>query len=311
VTKTVRRLRDTPQEVAFRAFADHLQELKSRAAATVRCYLSDLKHLSAFSRTHLDGRGALDLQEADLARYVDNLRVKGMAARTAARRVSTIKSFYHFLRAAGIIDKDPSLALVPPRVKVYEPATISPTEALGILAVGSDDYQVIRNRAVALTVYGCGVLPSELVGLDVRDVDFCGRRIHVRGRAGQRRDVPMGTAVARALRVHVSARRGSPSQALFLNLRGARLTTRTVANIVRRSFRQKPNSVVVTSRTLRHSFASHLLDNWTSVAAVQQLLGHRYWSTQRAYHGLLKEQGRIRPKLHHAGHKKPGKARLP
>jgi integrase/recombinase XerC len=293
------------------AYSRNLRRDRACSESTIRCYTSDLKSLSDFSRTHLGGKKLVEFAEADLELYLDFLRDGRVKTRSIVRKISCIKLFYRFLHAGRLVSHDPSAAMTAPQIAKERSATIPPSAACEPVLIGRSMSIQARNLAIALTVYGCGVLPVELVRMDLKDVDFdrhsihvrCPARGHGRCRASKERDLPLGHKAENALLAYLTTRPSCPSDALFVNPRGMRLTTRSIQNIIKASFPGAPGIATVNPRVIRHSFAEHLLGGGAAIPVMQQLLGHSGWSTHYAYHDQLREQGRIRSIRRQTRHK--------
>jgi integrase/recombinase XerD len=211
------------------------------------------------------------------------------------RTLSAVRSFHRFLLREGKAERDPAAAVVRPRLPRSLPRPMPVEEVLRLLAAPSEgDPAGLRDRAVLETLYGGGLRVSELAGLDVDDVDLEEGSVRVFGKGSKERDVPLGRYATDAIAAYL--RRARPGlatarsrSALFLNLRGGRLTRQGVAGILAKAVKGAGIERRVTPHTLRHSFATHLLEGGADVRVVQELLGHASVATTQVYTLVTRE----------------------
>jgi len=261
-------------DVLIQRFTDHLNA--RRSANTVRAYGSDLAQLSGFLG------GKFDLSTDRLRGY---LRKNAPTPVTRARKLSTLRAFVRFLKAIGALQTDPTEALEAPIRRKRLPKALSQDQAVELLDQPSEDFKTVsRDRALLEVMYSAGIRVSELVGLDLPDVDMRAKTLRVTGKGNKQRIALFGETAATALRDYLQERvppvQGVP---VFTNSRGGRLTTRTVQNVVKRWAVTAGLPPETTPHTLRHSFATHLLDNGADLKSVQQLLGHESLATTQIY----------------------------
>lgn len=258
----------------IQAFLDHLGS--RRSAHTVRSYGSDLAQLSAF--TH----GEYRLDPATLRLY---LRKHGTSPITRARKLSTLRSFVKYLKQAGHMDHDPTESLEAPIRRRTLPKALSQDQATELLDQEERGRTPLRDRALLELMYAAGLRASEVVGVNLSDFDFKERSLMVRGKGSKERVALFGSTCDQALRDYIEGERVRPveGQPLFTNPNGRRLTTRTVQNVIKRWALQAGLSPDVSPHTLRHSFATHMLDHGADLKSVQQLLGHESLATTQIY----------------------------
>jgi integrase/recombinase XerD len=281
-------------------YLDHLTVERGLADNTIAAYRRDLARYAAFLRR----RGIRDAREVDehtVASFVAALsattRADGRAYRATSvvRTLSAARSFHRFLLREGEADRDPSAGIVRPRLPRSLPRPLPVEDVVRVLeAPARDTPDGIRDRAVLETLYGAGLRVSELTALDVDDVDLEGGSVRVLGKGCKERDVPIGRYATDAIDAYL--RRVRPSlasprsrAAMFLNLRGGRLTRQGVAGILARAVRASGLERRVTPHTLRHSFATHLLEGGADVRIVQELLGHASVATTQVYTLVTRE----------------------
>ncbi|MDO9556801.1 MAG: site-specific tyrosine recombinase [Coriobacteriia bacterium] len=272
-------------------FLGHLAVERGASPLTIEAYRRDLGQYA----TSLGGRGITDLSRAsreDVVAFTRGLRDAGLAPATVERKVSAVKSYHKFLVREGITDALPTAGLPLPKVPECLPDVISVAEADKLLSQPFPEGPVgHRDRCVLEVLYGCGMRASELVGLDVSDLDLDGGFIRVFGKGGKERVVPVAGAAERALREYLAHGRSylrakkatllqDPS-ALLLNQRGQRLTRQAVFIMVRRYGGRV--GLELHPHTLRHTFATHMLQGGADLRALQEMLGHADISTTQVY----------------------------
>jgi integrase/recombinase XerC len=254
-----------------------------RSAHTVRSYGSDLAQLSIFLE------GNFDLAPGRLRGF---LRQYGASPTTRARKLSTLRTFVKFLKQTGRLDHDPTEALEAPIRRKRLPKAISQLQASDLLDQPPAGKTPLRDRALLELMYAAGLRASETVGVNLADLDFKEGALLVRGKGSKERVTLFGQACAEALQEYVRAERVADAgeTALFTNDKGRRLTTRTVQNVVKRWALRAGLPPETSPHTLRHSFATHLLDGGADLKSVQQLLGHESLATTQIYTHLSIER---------------------
>jgi len=276
-------------EGALPDFLRWLEAEKGYSPHTVAAYRRDLTEFLSVAGCRAEEAG-----EREVRRYLYHVNQRNRPA-TVARKLSSLRSFYRFLRREGRVDHDPLGRAVSPRQEKRIPVFLSVDEVFALLAAPDDrDPSPLRDRAMLELLYSSGLRVAELVGLDLVDLDFDAEMVKVRGKGDKERLVPVGGQAVAAVRRYLPERlrllargreRGRPvdDAALFLNNRGRRLTTRSVERLVTRYAQRAGIQVAVTPHALRHSFATHLLEMGADLRAVQELLGHASLSTTQKY----------------------------
>jgi integrase/recombinase XerD len=280
-------------------FLDHLAVERGLSPHTVVAYRRDLVRYALFLR----GRGITDAQRVDeravaghvafisASTYGDGKRYR---ATSVVRALSSIRAFHRFLLREGRSSEDPTAAVIRPQLPRTLPKPLSLDDVSRLLEHPDTSPKGLRDRAVLETLYAAGLRVSELVGLDVDDVDLEDGRVRVLGKGGKEREVPVGRYARDAVGAYLSRVRpaivsaGSRS-ALFLNLRGGRLTRQACAGILAHHATGAGISRKVSPHALRHSFATHLLEGGADVRVVQELLGHASVATTQVYTLVTKE----------------------
>ena len=225
--------------------------------------------------------------------YLAAVQREPSAPATVARLASTLRGLYGFLLDEGVAASDPTAGLAPRRSSTRLPVVLSEDQVLALLASpATEEPPDVRDRAILELLYGTGVRVSELVGLDVGDVDFDEELVRVTGKGSKQRLVPLGRGAAAALRAWLGGPRGAllarggasaERGAVFCNLRGRRITRQGVDLVVRRHARRAGLPAATSSHTLRHSCATHMLARGADVRVIQELLGHASVGTTQRY----------------------------
>jgi len=284
----------------LQGYLDHLTIERGVAANTISSYRRDLRRYSE----HLNLRGIDDLRavtETDVSDFLVALRrgdpdahVMPLSAVSAARALIAVRGLHKFASAEGIIDIDVARAVKPPTPSRRLPKSLTLDDVLALLdGAGGDGPNdgplTLRNRALLELLYSTGARISEAVGLDVDDIDTHARSVLLRGKGGKQRLVPIGRPAIAALDAYLVrgrpdlARRGRGGPAIFLNARGGRLSRQSAWQVLQDSAERAGITAAVSPHTLRHSFATHLLDGGADVRVVQELLGHASVTTTQIY----------------------------
>lgn len=226
-----------------------------------------------------------DVDRLLIRSFLARLHRAGLKKSSAARKLASLRTFFRYLCREGVLARNPARALLSPRVERRIPAHLEETEIDRFLDAPGDGDAALRARAILELLYATGIRCAELVGLDAAEVDLQARMARVLGKGRKERIVPFGNKAAAALRAYLPARaRARPrSDALFVNARGGRLTDRSVRQIVAVRVRQVALARRISPHTLRHSFATHLLERGADLRAIQELLGHASLSTTQRY----------------------------
>ncbi|MFO0950955.1 MAG: tyrosine recombinase XerC [Isosphaeraceae bacterium] len=289
-------------------FLSHLQTERNASPHTVRCYEDDLAVFRRFlveSSPVRSSGGSETSEEAPepnpaeadarkLRRYSAWLAGQNYAPSTVARRLASLRSFFRYHRRQGSVTTDPAGGLRNPKQPKRLPRLLGVEDVIRILdAVATDTSAGVRDRAMYETLYGGGLRVSELVGLDLEDVDPTQDLLRVRGKGKRERLSPVGPTamgwIAQWVRLREPKRPDEP--ALFLNRFGTRLSSRSVGRLLEEHLSAlglDPNGA--SPHTFRHSFATHLLDRGADLRSVQELLGHRSLATTQVYTHVTRER---------------------
>ncbi|GAB3496462.1 site-specific tyrosine recombinase XerD [Amycolatopsis cihanbeyliensis] len=276
------------------AYLDHLMVERGTARNTLDSYARDLRRYCAF----LEQAGIGDIVEvsaAEITGFGVALREGGedhppLAASSAARALVAVRGLHRFAQADGITEHDPARDVRPPTTAKRLPKALPVHEVLRLLDTPpGEGERPLRDRALLELLYSTGARISEAVGLDLDDIDDEERTVRLDGKGGKQRLVPVGKPAVDALHAYLVrarpalARRGRGTPAVFLNARGGRLSRQSAWQVLKTSAERAGISTAVSPHTLRHSFATHLLEGGADVRVVQELLGHASVTTTQVY----------------------------
>ncbi len=254
-------------------FLDRLAASKS--PHTIRAYGGDLQRLLSLASS------PSDLTETVILRW---LKINQPDPRTRARRLSAFRTFAKHLKQMGVLDRDPSEAIEAPQRRKTLPKALSQHQASALLDQGDVGKTPLRDRALLELAYSAGLRASELVSINLADLDLKECELVVMGKGSKERTALFGETAGSALAAYITGERVSGlGDPLFTNQRGGRLTTRTVQNVIKRWAMQAGLPPDVSPHTLRHSFATHMLDGGADLKTVQQLLGHESLAATQVY----------------------------
>ena len=285
-------------------FLGHLTLEKGMSVNTAQAYGDDVDKLTRYLADA--GVAVEQATTDDLERFVCTLQDVGIQPRSQARIISGVKGFYKYLRLAGFMDNDPTELLLTPKIGRHLPEvlTIAEIDAM-IAAIDMSKAEGQRNRAIIETLYGCGLRVSELVTLRLSQLYMEERYVIIQGKGNKQRLVPISPVAIEQInlyleqtRSHQVAQRGS-EDILFLNRRGAMLTRQMIFHIVKQLCELAGVRKVISPHTLRHSFATHLLEGGANLRAIQQMLGHESITTTEIYVHI--DRSRLRDEIlqHH------------
>lgn len=283
---------------------DHLQDQidnflqfiaaeKGMSDNTAGAYRNDISQFADFMRTL--GRDSWDIDRDVLQQYRADLYERRYADTTVARKIAAVRSFLHFLRAEGVLHEDLTEHLASPRIGKYLPRSIAEDDVEFLLALPNGDSPAgLRDRAMLRMLWATGMRVSELVSLDLEHVDLTTDTVRCTGKGSKERQIPFGLRARGALNQYLED--GRPSllrrpveRALFLNHHGERLT-RQGFWLILKAYARKAGIDSISPHTLRHSFATHLLNNEAELRVVQELLGHSNISTTQIYTHVSRER---------------------
>lgn len=286
-------MRDAAESITpeIRQFLQYLKVERNVSEHTLRNYRVDLEQFVLFlvesgtesvfpaNVTHLTVRG-----------FLARMEERGVSTRTVARKLAALRSLYKFLCREQIVTVNPLSCIRTPRIEKKLPNYLTIAQMERLLDMPNlNRFDGVRDRAIMELLYSAGLRTCELVGLNADDVDLENMTIRTLGKGNKERINPIGTYAAAAVRKYIDAKRFHPDRdsfegkALFLNLRGGRLTTRSIRRILERYTCEAGLPGEISPHSLRHSFATHLLSRGADLRVVQELLGHENISTTQIY----------------------------
>ncbi|MFH0739012.1 MAG: tyrosine recombinase XerC [Candidatus Omnitrophota bacterium] len=271
-------------------FVRYLEIEKNYSVHTVLNYRLDLENFKKF----LGERAIESVDYLTLRKYLALLKEKNFKPRTVGRRLATLRSFFKFLTREGYLKANPITSLSSPKQDKYLPSFMTEEEVSKLIQAAAPrdakDERGSRDRAILETFYSTGIRISELVGLDIEDVDFIGGIVKVMGKGKKERIVPIGEIALSTIKAYLNKRK-KETAALFLNKNHTRITDRGVRDIVSKYIRLAAiKHGGVSAHTFRHSFATHMLNHGADLRSVQELLGHANLSTTQIYTHLTTDK---------------------
>ncbi len=271
-------------------FKSYLMLERSMAANSIGAYIRDVKKLADFIAANYPATGPLAVQSEHLESFLVYLNEEGMNAKSQARIISGIRAFYKFLQLEAAMDTDPAQLLDLPKLRRKLPHTLSFEEINKIIAtIDLSKPEGMRNKAIIDTLYGCGLRVSELTGLLISNIYAEEEFLRVVGKGDKERLIPVGATTLRSIvlylqtvRVHQTIARGFEDH-VFLNRNGKALSRVYIFKMLRSAAQLAGIQKTLSPHTLRHSFATHLLEGGADLRAVQEMLGHESITTTEIY----------------------------
>lgn len=271
-------------------FLSFLEIEKNYSPYTILNYKLDLIEFVEF----IEDKPLEKVEYNDFRRFLAQLRSNQFKPRTLARKLSSLRSLFKFLQREGYIKENPAVLLMTPKLDKILPHFLSELEMTQLIeAPELLKTAGQRDRAIFETLYSSGLRVSELVGLNVGHIDFIGNVVKVMGKGKKERIVPIGDKALKEIRNYLSTRKvkdENQARAVFLNKNGARLTDRSIRNIINKHLLSTSVKMKVSPHVVRHSFATHLLNRGADLRSVQELLGHANLSTTQIYTHLTTDR---------------------
>lgn len=271
------------QEIA--AFLRHLETERNASPHTLAAYRSDLAQFREFVQVELGASaGSVNVTHLLIRRWLALLH-RDHTKSSVGRKLAAVRAFYKHLLRTGRLVKNPAELVSTPKKEKKVPYHLSIDEVTALVETPREpDILSLRDRAILETLYSCGVRVSELTGLNVGGIDLDDGTVRVLGKGSKERIVPVGSVARAALSRYLDARNHPPLDApLFINARGGRLTSRSVRRVVDKHILRIAAMRKISPHTLRHTFATHLLEGGADLRAIQELLGHASLSTTQKY----------------------------
>jgi integrase/recombinase XerC len=294
-------------------FLLHLRNEKNVSPHTERGYRSDLEQLADF----LGDRDLAGIGHQDLRQFLGHLITRKVKKSSLARKLSAVRAYFKYLNREGIISGNPARLIATPKQDKRLPSVLTVDDALRLMnAPQGNAVDDLRDRAVLETLYSTGIRASELVGINFEDINRNDHLIRIRGKGRKERIVPVGSKALDAIDAY-SARKNDKDRgaSIFTGPSGKRLTARTVQRILGNYRKKLGLSQKASPHTLRHSFATHLLESGADLRAIQELLGHASLSTTQRYthvnlDSLMETYDKAHPRAKKGGHGSGGKGQV-
>lgn len=277
------------QTTVGKAVDDFLRHLRERNASahTVKAYTGDLANFSAYAGS----RGWKQIDHIAIRGFLSQLYEKGLSKTSMARSLAAVRSLYRWLAREGVVDQNPAKLVATPKLPKKLPRVPTIEEMNSVLDGQMPETAAFpeRDRLMLELLYGCGIRNSELTGINLDDIRLSAEAILIRGKGKKERYVPFGESAKVALSAYLPTRQAvlsdahKNSNALLINQRGGRLTTRSVGRIIKKIAVAKGLSPDVHPHTLRHAFGTHMLEEGADLRAIQELLGHERLATTQRY----------------------------
>lgn len=286
------------------AFITYLRVERNCSSHTQKAYATDIRMFEEYLSGLGEGLTPVDCDKDVVRCWVADLMDKGCAVNSVCRKLSALRAFFSYLKEQGKIAENPMLAIVAPKKRKPLPVFLKEEEIDELLdGVDSDsDYIYKRNKTIIACFYEMGLRLSELCGLNISDVDWYENQVKVCGKRGKERIVPFGSGLRRTLQEYVVDRDGVAGQnedALFVSSRGCRISSSQVYRLVREQLSQVATVKRKGPHTLRHTFATAMLNNDAELSAVKELLGHEQLATTEVYtHVTFEELKKVYKKAH-------------
>ncbi|MBI4368554.1 MAG: tyrosine recombinase XerC [Candidatus Omnitrophica bacterium] len=272
-----------PQHASIERFLHFLEAEKNASPHTIKNYRSDLAEFFRFLGTVK----VSDVNYLAIRRFLAHLKEKEFLRSTVSRKLACLKSFFKYLTREHLVENNPASGIATPKKERRLPSFLEMKEVEHLLeSTVGDSWEMKRNRAILETLYSSGIRVGELVGLNLEDVDLLSGLVKVRGKGKKERIVPLGSCAAKAIKEYLDVLSMDAERAsvpLFLNRQKTRLTDRSVRRILLKCAQRAALKKDISPHTLRHTFATHLLDRGADLRSVQELLGHTHLSTTQIY----------------------------
>ena len=266
------------------SYEDYLKIDKKYSKNTLLSYMNDINKFNEY----IKNKDFKKIEKKDVISYLDNERKKGMKDRTLSHNLIVIKNFYKYLYRIGEVKESPIQTIELPKLKKALPHVLSVEEVDKILDIELNDKYDYRNKAMLELMYSSGLRISELVNLKIQDIDLSENIVRVCGKGSKERIIPIGDYATNYLKIYINEyRRGfikkQVNDYLFLNSRGNNISRQALFKLIKQIIRDKNIKKDVSPHTLRHSFATHMLENGADLRSIQELLGHSDISTTQIY----------------------------
>ena len=281
-------------------FIEYMQVIRNASEHTVRGYSSDIAQFIGFLESQELSTAPGDVDSRVLRRYLAHLQRDGLSKASMARKLASLRAFFKYLMRKKMIEVDPTVGLPVPKQEKHLPKFLR-TEQIDMLMSRPDVSQPLgmRDAAILEMLYATGARVSELSGMNLPDIDMQAGEVRILGKGSKERIAIFGRAAQEALSMYINKGRGKllsgkpnsqPEDALFLNKNGTMLSARSVRRLLDKYFLMVSDELKISPHVLRHSFATHMLENGADLRSIQELLGHSSISTTQIYTHVTRER---------------------
>ena len=275
----------------FSSFINYLSQEKRYSPHTIMAYKKDLDQFDVYLKAFYDGIALSEVKHRHIRSWMVELVGKQVSSRSINRKLSTLRSYYKYLKRAEIIDYDPMLKILPPKNGKKLPAIIQEKSLDALMKLNEElpnTYAAHRDRLIVELLYSCGIRRSELISLSLKDLDFSNRWMKVLGKGSKERILPLSATLLNKLQIYLELRlyqfeNLEVGQELFLTNKGKGLYPKFVYNLVHRHISKVSTAEKRSPHILRHSFATHMMNNGADLNAVKELLGHSSLAATQVY----------------------------
>ncbi|MFO7151706.1 MAG: tyrosine recombinase XerC [Bacillota bacterium] len=282
---------------AIDSFLNYIRAAKNQSENTLKAYANDLGQFIEYLEQNkmCETKSLKDVTHLDIRGFLAYLKGKGVAKKSIARKLSALRTFFRYLTVEGIVSEDPTKMVQGMKLPKKLPLFLYPSEIEALLSAPKNDVLGIRDKAIMELLYATGVRVSELVSIKLKDVNMGANFIIVYGKGSRERMVFFGSKAEESLEQYLKKSRpylakNVSCEYLFLNKNGTQLTDRSVRRIIDKYVKEVALNKNVSPHTLRHTFATHMLNNGADLKTVQELLGHVSLSTTQLYTHVTKDR---------------------
>lgn len=280
-------------------FIEYMQAMRNASEHTVRAYASDIAQFVEFMETEKLGTSPQDVDSKVLRRYLARLQRQGAGKASLARKLASLRAFFKYLVRKGLIEVNPTIGLSNPKLDKRLPKFLRSKQVEALMASPDISQPLgMRDAAILEMLYATGARVSELAGMNLRDLDMKTGEVRILGKGSKERIALFGRAAQEALATYLDRGRGrllkrplgERDDPVFLNKDGTRLSSRSIRRLLDKYFGMVSDEMKISPHVLRHTFATHLLENGADLRSIQELLGHSSISTTQIYAHVTRER---------------------
>ena len=269
-------------------FLDYLKHVRRYSAHTLKSYETDLGQFVDYVMLHYTSLSLAEINHLIIRSWMMQMVEQKLTAKTINRKISALRSFYNYLKKIGVVEKNPTLKIVTPKIPKRLPSYVQESNIKKLFdKVGSQDFASIRDALIIEMFYATGIRRSELINLRDNDIDYANRAMKVIGKGNKERIIPLSDMTLKNIAIYIESRNemldSKESDTLFITKKGKKLYPKYVYNLVKRYLSQVTSISKRSPHVLRHSFATHLMNGGADLNAVKELLGHANLAATQVY----------------------------